>query len=71
VVKWVENGVAPDTLPAARNLGNGTVRTRPLCAYPKTAQWSGVGSPDDASSFVCVDGKHDPRDFMIGGPRSN
>jgi feruloyl esterase len=71
VVKWVENGVAPDTLPASRNLGNGVVRTRPLCTYPKTAPWTGTGSTDDAANFVCIDGKHDTRDFMVPGPGSN
>jgi hypothetical protein len=30
-----------------------TVRTRPLCAYPKVAQWDGKGSTDDAASFSC------------------
>jgi pimeloyl-ACP methyl ester carboxylesterase len=71
VVKWVEQGVVPDTLPASRNLGNGMVRSRPLCAYPKTAQWTGVGSTDDATNFVCVDGEHDPRDFRVASPGSN
>jgi pimeloyl-ACP methyl ester carboxylesterase len=67
MVKWVEGGVAPETLPASRNLGNGAVRTRPLCAYPKTAQWTGKGSTDHAANFVCVDGKHDARDFRVPG----
>jgi feruloyl esterase len=65
MVKWVENGIAPDTLQASRALGNGAVRTRPLCAYPRTAQWTGKGSTDDAANFICVDGKHDLKDFTI------
>ena len=71
VVNWVENGVAPDTILATRNLGGGAVRTRPLCPYPKTAKWTGVGSTDDAANFVCVDGRHDAKDFKITGPGSN
>jgi feruloyl esterase len=47
------------------------VRTRPLCPYPKTAKWTGVGSTDDAANFVCVDGRHDAKDFRITGPGSN
>jgi pimeloyl-ACP methyl ester carboxylesterase len=65
VVNWVENGVAPDTLLAQRTLPNNAVRTRPLCAYPKTAKWIGSGSTDDAANFVCVDGHHDFRDFLV------
>ena len=30
-----------------------TLKTRPLCAYPKTAQWDGKGSTDQAASFSC------------------
>ena len=30
------------------------VRTRPLCAYPKVARWTGKGSTDEAANFVCV-----------------
>jgi hypothetical protein len=71
VVHWVENGVAPDTILATRNLGGGAVRTRPLCAYPKTAKWTGTGSTDDAANFVCVDGQHDEDDFKITGFGSN
>lgn len=71
LVEWVENGVAPDKLTASRDLGNGLMRTRPLCAYPKTAQWSGAGSSDNAANFVCVDGKHDPRDFSVAGRGPN
>jgi hypothetical protein len=70
VVDWVENGVAPDTI-LARSLPGGATRTRPLCAYPKTAMWTGAGSKDDAANFVCVDGEHDTADFKVTGPGSN
>ncbi|HSC96691.1 MAG TPA: tannase/feruloyl esterase family alpha/beta hydrolase [Burkholderiales bacterium] len=71
VVDWVENGIAPERLMAARQLPGGGVRTRPLCAYPNTAMWTGVGSTDDAANFVCVDGDHDAADFRITGFGSN
>ena len=66
LVKWVEQGEAPEQLIAgARGAGNtaGTnadvpadwspVRTRPLCPYPKIARYTGSGGIDDASSFSC------------------
>jgi hypothetical protein len=68
LVNWVEHGVAPDTLRAARSLEDGTVRTRPLCAYPKTAQWIGSGSTDDAANFRCMESTPDPRDFSVAEP---
>jgi hypothetical protein len=54
-----------------RTLPGGAVRSRPLCAYPKTAQWTGVGSTDEAANFACVDGRHDAADFKITGPGSH
>lgn len=52
--KWVEQGVAPERVTAA-HLTNGTPdRTRPLCPHPQEAKWTGAGSTDDASNFVCV-----------------
>ena len=50
---WVEKGVAPDTIVASRVVGGNTVRTRPLCPYPKKAVYRGSGSTDDAASFTC------------------
>lgn len=33
---------------------NGKVdRTRPLCAYPQVARYTGTGSTDDAANFTC------------------
>jgi Tannase and feruloyl esterase len=53
VDRWVETKSAPERIPASRFVDGQTVRTRPLCAYPLTAVYSGTGSPDDASNFVC------------------
>jgi feruloyl esterase len=57
--RWVEKGVAPDTIVAAKHGADpdptkGILRTRPLCAYPQVAHWKGIGSTDDAANFVCV-----------------
>jgi len=52
--RWVETGTAPERIPASR-VRNGKVdRTRPLCAYPRYARYSGTGSMDDAASFICA-----------------
>jgi feruloyl esterase len=57
VEHWVEDGVAPAEIIAAKYKGqtaaSGLVRTRPLCPYPQVAQWKGSGSTDDAANFVC------------------
>ena len=46
--RWVEDGVAPGQIIARKDQ-----RTRPLCAYPLTAKYTGTGSTDDAANFVC------------------
>jgi len=51
--QWADRGVAPDKV-IASHITNGVVtRTRPLCPYPREAQWNGTGSTDDAANFVC------------------
>ena len=44
---------------------DGSVMSRPLCAYPATATWTGRGSTDDAANFACVDAQHQPGDFSV------
>ena len=57
LVVWVENGKAPETLPASRPGPAGTTpRTRPLCQYPLVAKYKGTGSTDDAANFTCSTG---------------
>ena len=53
LVKWVEQGSAPDRIVASQTLPDKTVRTRPLCPYPREAKWIGGGSTDDAANFRC------------------
>ena len=55
LVPWVEHGKAPDRVAAAQVEGGKVLRTRPLCPYPQTAQYSGLGSLDDEANFRCVD----------------
>ena len=56
---WVEHGKAPEQIIAAKYKNDapaqGVVYTRPLCAYPRTARYTGSGDKTDAKSFACVD----------------
>jgi len=57
LLAWVEDGKAPDTLPAVRRDQTGAAtRRRPLCQYPLVAKYKGSGSTDDAANFVCSSG---------------
>jgi hypothetical protein len=51
VVNWVEKGSAPEKVIATGQAFPG--RSRPLCAYPKHAQYSGHGDTNDARNFTC------------------
>ena len=53
VVKWVEDGKAPETL-TALSRANGATHTRPLCQFPQVAKYKGTGSTDDAANFTCA-----------------
>jgi feruloyl esterase len=53
LTQWVEQGKAPDRIEASRQRNGQTDRTRPLCAYPQTAQYTGSGSTDEAANFDC------------------
>lgn len=53
LVRWVEEGITPDTLKAFDQHGEGTVRE--LCQYPLVQRFV-EGDPKVASSFVCSTG---------------
>jgi feruloyl esterase len=64
LVKWVEQGEAPTQVMAAARPGanadvpptwssNGKPRTRPLCAWPAQARYSGSGDINDGTNFRC------------------
>lgn len=57
LVNWVEKGVAPDSIVASgRNFKTApTTRSRPLCAYPKTARYTGPAGGDigSAANYGC------------------
>ena len=58
---WVESGKAPERMIAQKGTGAAVTRTRPLCAYPQHAVYSGTGSTDQAENFVCKPSDAEPR----------
>jgi hypothetical protein len=50
MVNWVEKGTTPTSVVATGKAFPG--RSRPLCPYPKHAQYKGR-NPEDANSFEC------------------
>ncbi len=51
---WVVAGTVPDRIVAARVENAAVVRTRPLCAWPKVATYTGTGGDmADARNFEC------------------
>jgi feruloyl esterase len=54
LVQWVEQGIAPDQIIAAKVTNGVTAFTRPVCPYPALPRYSGAGDTTKASSFVCV-----------------
>jgi feruloyl esterase len=52
LVNWVEKGQAPDRITAQGSTALPGVK-RPLCAYPKHAQYKGSGDTNDEANFVC------------------
>ena len=51
--RWHESDQAPDRIIAHRVNDDRVDMTRPLCPYPQVAQWTGVGSTNDAENFSC------------------
>jgi hypothetical protein len=51
VTEWVEKGTPPESVAATGRAFPG--RSRPICAYPGYAQYTGQGDPNDAANFVC------------------
>lgn len=54
--RWVEKGIAPNKIIAAKLSGEPrqATMTRPLCPYPEIAKYTGSGDDKDAANFVCV-----------------
>jgi feruloyl esterase len=55
LVQWVEQGQVPTRIVASHVAAGTTTFTRPLCAYPQIAQYSGSGDRSAAETWSCVD----------------
>lgn len=64
LVAWVERGIAPDSVTAAVLLPDGSVRQRPIYAYPVRAKYTGRGDINRSESFTGVWPKRDPDDHF-------
>jgi hypothetical protein len=49
MVAWVEQGKAPETLPA-----RSATASRNLCPYPLVSRYNGTGNPNEADSYRCA-----------------
>ncbi|KFY13078.1 hypothetical protein V491_06530 [Pseudogymnoascus sp. VKM F-3775] len=54
LISWVENGKAPDTLPASTPANAKVQFTRNICKYPLVSKYRGFGDPNSARNFDCV-----------------
>ena len=58
LVSWVEQGKAPDFIVATKYTDDDPAKplimTRPICVYPKVAQWDKKGDTNNSRSFKCV-----------------
>ncbi|MBO9581456.1 MAG: tannase/feruloyl esterase family alpha/beta hydrolase [Sphingobium sp.] len=61
MVNWVERGMAPESVIAAARLEDGTIRRRPLYAYPVPTRYGG-GDVNDPRSFAPGVMKREPVD---------
>jgi feruloyl esterase len=54
LARWVEQGVAPESLTATSLKDGAVTRQRPVCVYPKQARYNGSGDINAAANFSCV-----------------
>jgi Tannase and feruloyl esterase len=53
LVAWVEKGIAPSQVVGHSSGPAAPPLSRPLCPYPQTAKYSGMGDIHDAANWVC------------------
>jgi feruloyl esterase len=54
VIKWVEQGVAPEKILATKfDAAGKPTRSRPVCPFPAEAAYKGSGDINDAANFAC------------------
>lgn len=59
LINWVEQGIAPDSIPTVRYdlATNQPTMTRMVCAYPNAASYAGSGNFRSAENFTCTPAK--------------
>ena len=55
LMKWVEQGKAPDQVIASKTTAGKVTMTRPLCPYPAVAKYKGSGDTNVAANFACAE----------------
>jgi feruloyl esterase len=53
IEQWVEQKQTPSRIEASHSTAGKVDRTRPLCAYPEVARYTGTGNTDEAANFIC------------------
>ncbi|MDB5404386.1 MAG: Tannase and feruloyl esterase [Rhodopila sp.] len=51
---WVEQGKAPEAIPASTRSDSASPHSLPLCPYPRQARYSGSGALTDAANWACA-----------------
>ncbi|KAM5365042.1 hypothetical protein ACJZ2D_011178 [Fusarium nematophilum] len=54
IVRWVEEGVAPEYITGTKVAGGKTVAERRHCRYPRRNVYKGEGDPNSSGSWECV-----------------
>ena len=54
LARWVEQGVAPESIIATKLTNDMVERQRPVCVYPKQARYNGSGDINLAANFSCT-----------------
>lgn len=54
IMRWVEDGVAPEKIEVSRKSFGRVQQTRPIFPFPATARYVGHGDPQSAGSFVAA-----------------
>lgn len=53
IEQWVEQGQAPNMIPATHVQDGKITKSRPLCAFPQTAHYNGSGDSNNINNFSC------------------
>jgi len=69
IVRWVEEGKAPDVIIASRKASDGTEQTQTLCPYPLVARRKDSGSRDASESACALAPEVVPRAEVRAKPR--